>query len=66
MKANKIIYFVEKDSKGKWVQDYAFAVYAETKEILYNLIKEHITDKGRKTMGIANCYHEFDHLTLIK
>jgi glycerol kinase len=65
MKANKILYFLEKDSKGKWVQNHAFAVYAETSEILQDLIKEHITDKGRKSMGVANCRHDFNHLTLI-
>ena len=65
MKANKIIYFLEKDQKGKWVQNHAFAVFAENKETLYALIQEHITDKGRKSMGVANCFHDFDHLTLI-
>lgn len=64
MKANKIIYYLQKDSKGKWIQNHVIAVFAKDKTDLYNQVDE-LAKSGKKIMGIANCTGEFNHNQII-
>ena len=65
MKANKIIYFLEKDQKGKWKGNHGLAVYAETQDDLWEQVKQFQKGTNRKMMGIANCTADYNHNTLI-
>lgn len=60
MKANKIIYYLAKDSKGKWVENHAIAVFAKDQSDLWNQIQE-LAKTGKKMLGVAVCKEDFNH-----